>query len=198
MGLTERIVRTCCPCCSDRGVEIVIRTTFFGRLHPPSPWRATLSQLWLSIWGQVIILNQLSLTSGLATWPELFLGWKTSTTQSLRSGRWSTGEPTFRPWSPHTIRLVGNEKKNDIWHQAMMIPIHYNGGGSAFCGWHDDDDWLKSSHSLKILPISLYFQKCAHKVEGETGDLKTECGYFYGYSIYQCSCTNTFPFLLRW
>jgi len=29
MGLTERIVRTCCPCCSDKGVELVIRITFF-------------------------------------------------------------------------------------------------------------------------------------------------------------------------
>ena len=42
----------------------------------------------------------------------------------------------------------------------------------------------------------LYFQKCAHKMEEETGDLKAECGYFYGYSIYKCSCTITDLFLL--
>jgi len=40
MGLTERVVRTFCPCCSDGGVEIVIRTTFF------------VSALWMVIdWG---------------------------------------------------------------------------------------------------------------------------------------------------
>jgi len=74
MGLTERIVRTCCPCCSDRGVELVIRITFF------------VSALWTLI------------------------------------------------------------------------------------------DWGTDVQTL----VATYYPKCAHKMEGETGDLKAECGYFYG------------------
>jgi len=53
----------------------------------------------------------------------------------------------------------------------------------------DNDDWGTDVQTL----VATYYPKC----EGETGDLKTECGYFYGYSIYQCSRTNTDPFLLR-